>query len=122
MRFAIDFVSERQRLRNPIAQVSVVVALATTGSNAAEPLLTAGLYQIEVRIALPNVQEVAAPIVLNRCVSAGDLKSGRAFLVRSDNPLRNCDQLDYKLTGGTASRSRSGALWPCFCAWIATIA
>jgi hypothetical protein len=103
MRFAIDVVSERQPLRTLIAQVSVVVALATTGSNAAEPLPTAGLYQIEVRIALPNVQDVAAPTVLNRCVSADDLKSGHAFFVRSDNPLRNCDLLDYQLTDGTAS-------------------
>jgi hypothetical protein len=80
-----------------------VVALAATGSNAAEPLLTAGPYQIEVRIVLPNVQDVAAPMVLNRCLSADDLKSGQAFFVRSDNPLRNCDLLDYQATDGTAS-------------------
>src|SRR5258708_29162935 len=103
MRFAIDFVSERQPLRNRIAEVSVAVALATTGSNAAEPLLTAGMYQIEVRIALPNVQDAAAPMVLTRCVSAGDLKSGQAFFILSHNPLRNCDLLDYQVTGGAAS-------------------
>ena len=103
MRFAIDVVSERQPLHNFIAGMSAVVALAATGSNAAEPLLTAGLYQIEVRIALPNVQDVVAPMVLNRCLSADDLKSGQAFFVRSDNPLRNCDLLDYQVTDGTAS-------------------
>jgi len=90
-------------LHNLIAQVSVVVTLAATGSSAAEPLLTAGLYQIEVRIALPNVQDAAAPVVLTRCVSPADLKSRRAFFIRSDNPLRNCDLLDYQVTGGTAS-------------------
>ena len=94
MCFAIDVVSERQPLHNLIAGMSAVVALTATGSNAAEPLLTAGLYQIEVCIALPNVQDVAAPMVLNRCLSADDLKSGQAFFVRSDNPLRNCDLLD----------------------------
>ncbi len=103
MRFAIDVVSERYPLHNLIAQVSVVVTLAATGSSAAEPLLTPGLYPIEVRIALPNVQDVAAPMVLNRCVGAGDLKSEQAFFVRSDNPLRNCDLLDYQVTDGTAS-------------------
>jgi hypothetical protein len=61
------------------------------------------LYQVEVRIALPNVQDAAAPVVLTRCVSPADLKSGQAFFVLSHNPLRNCDLLDYQVTGGAAS-------------------
>lgn len=81
----------------------MVAALAATGSVAAVPLLIPGLYEIEVRIALPNVQNAAAPVVMTRCVSPDDLKSGRAFFVLSENPLRNCDLLDYQVTDGAAT-------------------
>jgi hypothetical protein len=91
------------KMRTVIARASVIAALATIGSGAADPPLTPGLYQVEVRIALPNVQDVAAPMVLTRCVSPADLSSGQAFFVLSDNPLKNCDLLDYQVTAGTAT-------------------
>src|SRR5712692_5990119 len=103
MRFAFCLRFEWRQMRALIAGASAIAALAATGPAAADPLLATGLYQVEVRIALPNVQDVAAPMVLNRCVSADDLKSGQAFFVRSDNPLRNCDLLDYQVTDSTAS-------------------
>jgi Protein of unknown function (DUF3617) len=90
-------------MRNFTVQAGAIAALAASGVGAAEPVLTPGLYQVEVRIALPNVQDVAAPIALTRCVSPADLKSGQAFFVLSDNPLRHCDLLDYQLTAGTAT-------------------
>ena len=80
----------------------MAAALAATGSSAADSSLTPGLYQIEVRISLPNVQDVAAPIVLIRCVNRDDLKSGQAFFVLSDNPLKRCELVDYKATAGSA--------------------
>jgi Protein of unknown function (DUF3617) len=49
------------------------------------------------------VQDVAAPIVLSRCVSQSDLKSGRAFFVLSDNPLKQCDLIDYRAGGDSAT-------------------
>jgi hypothetical protein len=52
---------------------------------------------------LPNVQDAAAPTVLNRCVTLADLESGRAFFVLSDNPLKSCDLLDYQAAGSTAT-------------------
>ena len=89
-------------MRTLIAGASVVGALAATGAGAADSLLTPGLYQVEIRIALPNVQDVAAPMVLIRCVSPADLKSGQAFFVLSDNPIKNCALLDYEVTADTA--------------------
>ena len=86
-----------------IARVSVAVALSATGAGASESFVTPGLYRIEVRIALPNVQDVAAPIALTRCIRPADLESGQAFFVRSDNPLRNCDQIDYQVRAYTVS-------------------
>jgi hypothetical protein len=81
----------------------VVAALAATGSVAAVPLLIPGLYQVEVRIALPNVQDAATPVVVTRCLSPADLESGRAFFVLSRNPLKNCDLLDYRATDTAAT-------------------
>ena len=86
-----------------ITRASLVAALAATGSVAADPFLAPGLYRVEVRIALPHVQDAAAPFVVTRCVSPTDLESGEAFSLLSKNPLRNCDLLDYQVTDGTAS-------------------
>lgn len=90
-------------MRTLIALAGAITALAATGSGAADPSMTPGLYQVEVRVALPNVQDVAAPRVLNRCVGPDDLKSGKAFFVMSDNPLKSCDLLDYQVISGTAT-------------------
>jgi hypothetical protein len=81
----------------------MIAALTAIAPAAANSLLIPGLYQVEVRIALPNVQDASAPMVLTRCVSPDDLKSGRAFFVLSENPLRTCDLLDYQVTEGTAT-------------------
>ena len=89
-------------MRTLFAGASVVAALAAIGSSAADPALAPGLYQVEVRISLPNVQDVAAPIVLMRCVSPAALESGQAFFILSDNPLKNCNLLDYQATADTA--------------------
>ena len=84
---------------------TIVSGVAVTLANwcvAAEPLLAPGLYVVDVRISLPNVQDTAAPIVLTRCVRTADLKSGQAFFVLSDNPLKTCAQLDYQTTSDRA--------------------
>ncbi|MBC8006488.1 MAG: DUF3617 family protein [Prolixibacteraceae bacterium] len=86
----------------PAQQVFVLAALASTGCNAADLLLTAGLYQVEVRISLPNVQDVAAPLIVTHCWGHDDLKSGSAFSVLSDNPLKRCELADYETTAATA--------------------
>jgi hypothetical protein len=79
-----------------------VLGFVATGSGAAEVLLAPGMYEVEVRIHLPNVQDVASPLVVNRCIGPGDLESGRAFFVLSDNPLKACDLLDYEASGKQA--------------------
>jgi hypothetical protein len=89
------------RLRALVAQASVV-ATAITSPSADALDLSPGLYRVEVRIILPNVQDAAAPTVLNRCVTLADLESGRAFFVVSDNPLKSCELLDYQAAGNTA--------------------
>jgi Protein of unknown function (DUF3617) len=88
-------------MRSFFASLSAVATLAASWSSMAEPL-TPGLYQVEVRISLPNVQDVAEPLVLTRCVSPADLESGQAFFVLSDNPLKNCGLLEYQSSADTA--------------------
>ncbi|MGH8629502.1 MAG: DUF3617 domain-containing protein [Burkholderiales bacterium] len=83
-----------------VVRVCMVAALAAAAAAAAAPPLTPGLYRIEVRIALPNVQDAVAPLVLTRCLGSADLESGQAFFVLSDNPLKNCALLDYEAAAG----------------------
>jgi hypothetical protein len=89
-------------MRTVLTAANMVAALAATGADAADSSLIPGLYRVEVRINLPNVQDVAAPLVLTRCLSPDDLESGQAFFVLSDNPLRSCELVDYQATAGTA--------------------
>ena len=85
-----------------LAALSAVATFAATASDAADLALPPGLYQVEVRIGLPNVQDVAAPLLVTRCVSPDDLKSGLAFFVLSDNPLKHCGLVDYQTTNSAA--------------------
>ena len=89
-------------MRAPVLTIAVAAVLRATCADAAGPTLSPGLYQVEVRISLPNVQDVAAPLVVNRCVVRADLESGQAFFVLSDNPLKTCDLVDYETTADTA--------------------
>jgi Protein of unknown function (DUF3617) len=70
-----------------------------------------GLYEIEVRLGLPNVLEVAPPRRLLRCLTASEIESGRVFFVRSENPIRACALADYEATGTTV-RYRISCLGP----------
>jgi len=79
-----------------------LAAVAATGAGAEDSSLTPGLYRVEVRIGLPNVQDVAAPLVVTRCVSREGLRTGQAFFILSDNPLKTCELVDYQASPGTA--------------------
>jgi hypothetical protein len=85
-----------------LAAPGMVAVLAATGSGAADLLLVPGLYQVEVRVGAPNVQDAVAPQVLTRCIRPDDLKSGQAFFVLSDNPLKRCQLVDYQVTADAA--------------------
>jgi hypothetical protein len=82
--------------------LALAAALMLPNLAAADPLPAPGLYEVEIRISLPNVQDTAPPQKLIRCVTADDLRTGQAFFVLSENPLRGCDLLDYERAGTTA--------------------
>lgn len=85
----------------PIAFGLLAALLADFSFGADEPVLRPGLYEVEVRISLPNVGEAAPPSLVTRCITPDDVRSGGAFFILSDNPLRRCDVLDYETTAST---------------------
>ena len=85
-----------------LAALSALASFAISMSNAADLSLLPGLYQVEIRISLPNVAVAAPPLLANRCVTPDDLKSGQAFFILSDNPLKQCDLVDYQTTATAA--------------------
>ena len=84
-------------------ELAAAAAFTALGAYAADPALQPGLYQVEVRISLPNVGVAAPALMATRCISPDDLRSGAAFSVLSDNPLRTCGMVDYQTTQSTAS-------------------
>jgi hypothetical protein len=89
-------------MRTLLVAAGVIAALASTGAGAADSSLAPGLYQVEVRIHLPNVQDVAAPLIVTRCLTPENLQTGQAFFILSDNPLKACNLAEYQSTAGTA--------------------
>lgn len=89
-------------MRTVIMLTGLIAVLTMGGPAIADPLLAPGLYQIEVRISLPNVQDVATPLLFDKCITPTDLESGQVFFVLSDNPLKKCDLLDYEAASGRA--------------------
>jgi Protein of unknown function (DUF3617) len=89
---------------NALRPLGLLLATSmATRAYTADLLLSPGLYQVEVRISLPNVQDTAAPLSLTRYIDLAALQTGQAFSVLSDNPLKNCDLLDYRLSADTAA-------------------
>jgi hypothetical protein len=84
------------------AGLSLIVALAATDSCAEGSSLTPGLYEVEIRLSLPNVDSAAVLSTFTRCITPADLRSGWAFFVLSDNPLKGCELLDYQAKAETA--------------------
>jgi len=92
----------RLRFDPLIAACGLVAALfVDTTLSAADLVLRPGLYEVEVRISLPNVGEAAPPNLVTRCITPDDVRSGGAFFILSDNPLRQCGVLDYQTTSST---------------------
>jgi hypothetical protein len=82
---------------------AAIAVLLMPVASASDTFPDPGLYRVEVRIALPNVQESAEPMIVTRCIDSTALKSGQAFFVLSENPLAHCDLLDYAVNRGTAT-------------------
>jgi hypothetical protein len=85
--------------------LGLLVSVSVLPPTSVEPepqALAPGLYDIEIRIDLPHVLEVAPPKRVTRCLTASAIESGRAFFVLSENPIRACPLTDYRATTTTA--------------------
>jgi hypothetical protein len=90
----------RSQQRKAPCDSLLVAWLCLTGSIGfayAQTLPLPGLYRIEVQIELPNVQNAAPPQSHTECLGMEDFSSGRAFAVRSANPLSACPRSDVVL-------------------------
>ena len=66
---------------------------------AAETALQPGLYEVTFTLEMPNVIATGVgPGTLRRCVTADDLRTGNAFGVLGDNPIRACPLKDYAIS------------------------
>lgn len=97
--------------------VGLSVAVAAGGLNAASPgLLQSGRYEVQVRLILPNLDDMTATKTVQVCLSSGDTNRNRGLKVLSDNnPLARCPidnvradgaelTFDIRCTGGNAAR------------------
>ena len=66
---------------------------------AGETALQPGLYEVTFTLEMPNVIATGiGPGTLRRCVTADDLRTGNAFGVLGDNPIRACALKDYDIS------------------------
>ena len=66
---------------------------------AAETVLQPGLYEVTFTLELPNVIATGiGPGTLRRCVTPDDLRTGNAFGVLGDNPIRACPLKHYDIS------------------------
>ncbi len=83
--------------------IALAVLIGTNAPLAAMPAsaeVRPGLYEITVRIELPNVEAVAAPTRTTRCLGAAALARGTAFGVLSRNPLSACPHVETESSAG----------------------
>lgn len=82
-----------------VRAVCAVVCLACIlplSGHAAERL-EPGLYEITVRVAMPNLGDAIPAVTHQRCVTATLMASGEAFQVLSNNnPLTTCPRVDLR--------------------------
>jgi Protein of unknown function (DUF3617) len=78
----------------------MIAVLAAASPAAAEPLQP-GLYEIAVRLVMPNLGDAIQPATLRRCLPPAAIADGSAFAVlSSNNPLAACPRLDWKFKDG----------------------
>jgi hypothetical protein len=72
-------------------------------AGADEAALQPGLYEVTFTLELPNVVTTGiGPSTVRRCIAGADMRTGTAFGVLGDNPIRACPLKDYSLSGNRA--------------------
>jgi hypothetical protein len=85
------------------ALLLIAMSAALSHAHADAPALQPGLYEVTITLELPNVVATGVgPSTLRRCITADDLRSGNAFGVLGQNPIRACPLKDYSLSESQA--------------------
>jgi uncharacterized protein DUF3617 len=72
-------------------------------ASADPPPLQPGLYEVTYTLELPNVVATGVgPSTFRRCITTEDLRTGSAFGVLGENPIRACPLQDYSISAGRA--------------------
>ena len=83
--------------------LALIACLAADVIAAAEMALQPGLYEVTFTLEMPNVIATGiGPGTVRRCVTAADLRTGNAFGVLGDNPIRACPLKDYEISADRA--------------------
>jgi len=87
-----------------VMRVSLVLALVVPicDLQADDAALKPGFYEVTVTLEMPNVVTGIGPGTVHRCVTAADLRTGNAFGVLGDNPIRTCPITDYSVSANRA--------------------
>lgn len=86
-----------------VAILGLTATFAASETCATDLALRPGRYHVEVRVSLPNVGTAAPPLTASRCITPDDLRSGGAFFILSDNPLKRCPLIDYQTSARSAT-------------------
>ncbi len=73
-----------------IWKLLLVPSVMQIASSALARELQPGLYEIEVQVRLPNINDVLTTKKVTRCITAKDIEERKAFSILSNNPLAKC--------------------------------
>jgi hypothetical protein len=88
-------------MRNLLAAVGLCLAQASPGNAVDAVTLAPGLYEVRVRLDLPNLEGAAASRLAMLCVPADDRAGNHGLVVLSENnPLAHCPVANVRQEGG----------------------
>lgn len=78
------------------------LALNLDVNNVSAHELEPGLYEIKVRVELPNVIDPAHEALSRRCITRADLSRHDPFQIESETPLKKCQRTPICMGGAKA--------------------
>ena len=93
-------------MRLPIAEGALIALAISTNPTLAgsHTILQPGVYEVQVRLDLPNLDDMTAVKIAEICISAGNAQENPGLTVLSDNnPLAKCPRSNLRSDGNELS-------------------